>query len=161
MYSPATIHDVRSPCVSAARIVQSACSPTGAPSARYAVLRAKLSDENSCCGVSNEPVVSRLTWPENGVPAKKLVVKRAGELDEAAKEVWPAEAASSAARRRTRIVLGNRRVLQDAAARVAQSPRELAVIVVSGRVAAAVAAGRRRAGALSRTAPRPARQHRV
>ena len=43
------------------------------------MLRAKLSVENSCCGVSNEPVVSRLTWPENGVSAKKLVASRAGD----------------------------------------------------------------------------------
>src|ERR1700719_1540181 len=77
---PATIHDAMSPCVSAARTVQSACSPTGAPSARYAVLCAKLSDEESCCGVSDDPVGSRLTCPENGVAAKKLDAKRADEL---------------------------------------------------------------------------------
>ena len=69
-----------SPCVSAARTVQSACSPTGAPSARYAVLCAKLSDENSCCVESNDPVVSRLTCPENGVAPKKLEARRADEL---------------------------------------------------------------------------------
>src|SRR3954453_15166612 len=80
VYSLATIHEAMSPCVSAARTVQSACSPTGAPSARYAVLCAKLSFEKSCCGESNDPVVSRLTWPENGVVEKKLEARRAEEL---------------------------------------------------------------------------------
>ena len=61
VYSPATIHDARSPWVSAARAVQSACSPTGALSARYATLRSKLLDVKSCCGVSNEPVVRRFS----------------------------------------------------------------------------------------------------
>src|SRR5207247_1609451 len=61
VYSPATIQDAMSPCVSAARAVQSACSPTGAPNARYAVLWEKLSAVNSCWGVSKDPVVSKLT----------------------------------------------------------------------------------------------------
>src|SRR4051794_18852292 len=80
VYSPATIHEAMSPCVSPARTDQSACSPTGAPRERYAVLWATLSDEKSCCGVSKEPLVSRLTWPEKGVVAKKFDARRADEF---------------------------------------------------------------------------------
>ena len=44
--------------------------------------REKVLFENSCCGESNEPVVSRLTCPENGVPAKKLAASCAGDPNE-------------------------------------------------------------------------------
>ena len=43
------------------------------------MLREKLSAVNSCCGASNEPVVSRLTWPENGVPANRFDANRADD----------------------------------------------------------------------------------
>src|SRR5580765_1268325 len=95
VYSLATIHDAMSPWVSAARTVQSACSPTGAPSARYAVLWATLSDENSCCGVSNEPLVNRLTWPENGVLAKKFDASRADEFVTRPNTFWPPKPSAS------------------------------------------------------------------
>src|SRR5476649_158028 len=101
VYSPATIHEAMSPCVSAARTVQSACSPTGAPSARYAVLWEKLSVVKSCCGVSNDPVVSRLTWPENGVAAKKFDARRADEFVTRPNTLGPSKPPSGADRKAT------------------------------------------------------------
>ncbi len=77
-YEPATIHDEMSPCVTAPCTVQSANDPTGALTDTYATPRDRLSVVNSCCGLSNEPVVSRLNCPENGVLPNKFVASRAG-----------------------------------------------------------------------------------
>src|SRR5436190_17288566 len=60
-YEPATIHEEMSPCVSALRTVQSAELPAGAPTEMYATPCDRLSNPKSCCGVSNEPVVRKLT----------------------------------------------------------------------------------------------------
>ncbi len=41
------------------------------------MLREKLSPVNSCCGVSNEPVVNRLNCPVSGTPAKRFEARPA------------------------------------------------------------------------------------
>src|SRR3954447_3107193 len=65
---PATIHDDRSPWLIAARIAQSP-APVGAPMARYATPRGRVSPENRRPG-ANALVVKRLTSPVNGRSAK-------------------------------------------------------------------------------------------
>ena len=45
----------------------------------YAMPRDTPLEEKSCWGVSNDPVVSRLTWPEKDVSVNKLVARRAEE----------------------------------------------------------------------------------
>ena len=91
--------------------------------------RDEVSVENSCCGVSNEPVGQQVDLPENGVPAKKFVAKRAGDPT-----ARPRKSIGRSAGGRRRVVRDAsrraRRVLQHAAARVAQPPRDLAVVVV-------------------------------
>ena len=82
------------------------------------------------CGVSNEPVVSRLTWPENGGVGKE-VRRHAGRRGHAPEEVDGNEGAAVAAAVGQQIV-GNRDVLQDAAPRVADAPGRFPVVVGIG-----------------------------
>ena len=105
------------------------CRPARRPRCRRRCAR-KLSPLNSCCGLSNELVVRRLNWPENGVAAEKV----RGQLRRRAiRPRWSAPKSAgvrrpASPRRRSRPV---RRILQDAPAAVPKAPGGLAVIVVA------------------------------
>ena len=137
VYAPATIHDEMSAWVSAPRTVQSACVADRRADAEDRRCRARsCRPRTAAAGVSNEPVVSRLTWPENGVSAKKLVADARRRADRAARKLDRRESAVGPRRRRRDRPAVD--VLQDAAARVAQAPGGFAVIVRSSSVAGRV-----------------------
>src|SRR5581483_1169947 len=95
---PATTQEERSPWESAPRIVQSAPLPAGARTETYATLCAGVSLLNSCCGLSNELVVSRLSSPESDEAPKRLAAARAEVLtDRPTAAIGPPPFDSSAA----------------------------------------------------------------